>query len=111
MPIRLPFATASILFFALTSPCLSSQQGINNPPGRQEVEKHPLVLEAPTGPQPRRLNVAEVRHDAMELATLAQSLPSEIEQVTNGTLPKDLNQKLKRIEKLSKSLRSQIALQ
>ncbi len=58
---------------------------------------------------PRRtLDLAKLRRDADELAALAQSVPSAVDQTTKGVLPKDLNDKLKRIEKLAKGLRSQI---
>jgi hypothetical protein len=52
---------------------------------------------------------AKLKHDADELASLAQSIPLEIDQTTKGVLPGDLNEKLKRIEKLAKQLRSQIS--
>ncbi|HET9408213.1 MAG TPA: hypothetical protein VFO39_13315 [Candidatus Sulfotelmatobacter sp.] len=51
---------------------------------------------------------AKLRKDADELATLAQGIPSEIDQTGKGILPKDLGEKLKRIEKLAKHLRSQV---
>jgi hypothetical protein len=50
----------------------------------------------------------ELQQEAEELAQLAQSIPAEVEQVNHGVLPKDLNNKLKRIEKLSKHLRSDL---
>lgn len=52
---------------------------------------------------------AKLRHDADELAALAQSVPPEVDQTAKGVLPKDLAEKLKRIEKLAKQLRSQIS--
>jgi len=51
----------------------------------------------------------KLKHDADELAALAGAVPSEVDQTTKGMLPKDLTEKLKRIEKLAKHLRSQIA--
>jgi hypothetical protein len=55
------------------------------------------------------IDPAKLRRDADELATLAQSVPTEVDQTTKGVLPKDLNDKLKRIEKLAKQLRSRIS--
>jgi hypothetical protein len=52
---------------------------------------------------------AKLRRDADELASLAQSVPPEVDQTNKGVLPKDLSEKLKRIEKLAKQLRSQIS--
>ena len=51
----------------------------------------------------------KLKHDADELAAMAQSVPSAIDLTTRGVLPRDLNDKLKRIEKLAKELRSQIS--
>ncbi len=47
--------------------------------------------------------------EADELLSLAQLIPSEVQQVQNGRLPKDLSGQLKRIEKLSKHLRRGIS--
>jgi len=41
---------------------------------------------------------------------LAESVLSEVDQTTKGLLPKDLSEKLKRIEKLAKQLRRQLSL-
>jgi len=50
----------------------------------------------------------ELKKDADELARLSQSVPVDIETLNRGLVSKDLNEKLKRIEKLSKKLRIQI---
>ena len=64
----------------------------------------------PPPPVPRRtIDLAKLRHDADELATLAQSVPQDINQTTKGVLPKDLSEKLKRIQKLAKQLQSQVS--
>jgi len=54
-------------------------------------------------------DMARLKQDADELASLAQSIPPDVDQTTKGMLPKDLDKKLKRIEKLSKQLRSRIS--
>jgi hypothetical protein len=54
------------------------------------------------------VNLAKLRQDADELATLASSIPNEVNETTKGELPKDLPGKLKKIEKLAKRLRSQL---
>jgi hypothetical protein len=54
-------------------------------------------------------NPGQRQKDADELARLAESLPAEVAQVNRGILPKDLSDKLKKIEKLSKRLRGEIA--
>jgi hypothetical protein len=50
-----------------------------------------------------------MRDQAHELAMLAQTIPEDVSQVTRGTLPKDMSEKLKRIEKLSKTLRGELS--
>lgn len=54
-------------------------------------------------------DLVKLKQDADQLATLAQLIPSDVDQTTKGILPKDLDQRLKRIEKLAKQLRSQIS--
>ena len=73
-----------------------AQMGRDLPP---PLESHPNV------------DAAKVKHDADELAALAQSIPSAVDQSTKGVLPKDLGEKLKRIERLAKHLRGEPATQ
>jgi hypothetical protein len=54
------------------------------------------------------LDTRQLKKDAEELASLSQSVPFDVEAVSRGVVSKDLNEKLRRIEKLSKRLRSQI---
>jgi hypothetical protein len=49
--------------------------------------------------------MAQVKRDADELAKLAGQIPSSVEQANKGVLSKDLSDRLKRIERLSKQLR------
>jgi len=81
------------------------------PPGIREADKIDAQTQQnmppPANPH-RTIDLDKLRHDANELASLAQSVPPDIDQTTKGVLPKDLTDKLKRIEKLAKQLRSQI---
>ena len=110
------FVAIPLFFVQLTA----SQQDSNQQPpdrsreliqpiGRVEAAKHPLVLEPPIGPRPLKLDPAKLREEADELSKLAQSVPIDIDQVAQGKLPKDTADKLKRIEKLSKHLRGELA--
>jgi hypothetical protein len=63
----------------------------------------------PPAYQRQSVDQARLRQDADELASLAKSIPPAIDQTTKGLLPEDLDQKLKRIEKLAKQLRSRIS--
>ena len=55
-----------------------------------------------------KIDAAQVKRDAEELAKLAGEIPPGVEQANKGVLPKDLNERLKRIEKLSKQLRREL---
>jgi hypothetical protein len=63
-----------------------------------------------TSPQKKRLHldIVTMEREAKEIAALASTIPSDIEQLKKGLLPSDAVDKLKRIEKLSKQLRGQI---
>ncbi|MGO9649771.1 MAG: hypothetical protein ACLPOO_17150 [Terriglobales bacterium] len=79
------------------------------PPGKREIAKYPLQLEAPIPPPKRTVDPVKLRAEANELADLAREVPSDVDQVSQGKLPKDFADKLKRIEKLSKHLRGELA--
>lgn len=76
--------------------------------GKQEVEKHQMVLEPPPPPQAQKLDPAKLRDEADELAKLAQLIPQDMGQITQGKMPKDAINRLKRIEKISKQLRTEL---
>ncbi|HEV2176163.1 MAG TPA: hypothetical protein VGW33_03025 [Terriglobia bacterium] len=101
-----------------------AQQGPPNfpaPNGAPGPGSEPVLVH-PTRPHPpgdfegkpeditprRRFNAAQTRKDAEQLATLASKIPGEIDQVSKGALPKDLNQQLKQIGKLAKRLRGEV---
>src|SRR5271166_4373954 len=80
------------------------------PAGQREVDKAEVQFDRSIPPPAdlrQSIDVARIRQDASELANLAQSIPPAVDQTTKGFLPKDLDQKLRRIEKLAKQLRSQ----
>jgi hypothetical protein len=52
----------------------------------------------------RRVDGTQLLREAKELAKLADEVPPLVEQANKGLLSKDLNDRLKRIEKLSKQL-------
>jgi hypothetical protein len=55
------------------------------------------------------LDPAELQQEVQELSRLAQDLTQDIDAVNRGILPKDTVSKLKRVEKLAKRLRKEIA--
>jgi hypothetical protein len=56
-----------------------------------------------------QIDATALQREAKELLDLSQSVQPDIESLKRGLLSKDLTDKLKRIEKLSKRLRSEIA--
>jgi hypothetical protein len=86
----------------------TASPGHVEPPGKQEIAKYPLQLEPPTPPAKRTLDPVKLHAEANELADLARSVPSDVDEVSQGKLPKDFAEKLKRIEKLSKHLRGEL---
>jgi hypothetical protein len=93
--------------------CLVSSPGTSQkrtPPGIRDVQQyetnHPL--EPPLVIKPR-LDLDEMQRQAQQLASLAQSVPADVDKVAAGVLPKDTINKLRQIEKLSKGLRSKLA--
>jgi hypothetical protein len=72
-------------------------------PEEIQVQKHP-------SPDDLRARVANVQlqKDAKELAELCASVPGDMDGVKQGLLSKDLLEKLKRVEKLSKHVREQL---
>ena len=63
----------------------------------------------PPVPARHSLDLAKLQQEADELSKLAQSIPPDVADIRKGTLPKDVTQKLKQIEKLSKELRKQLS--
>jgi hypothetical protein len=56
-----------------------------------------------------RTDPIQLQREAKELLDLSQSIQPDIANVNRGLLPKDTLKKLKRIEKLSKHLRSELS--
>ena len=54
---------------------------------------------------------SQMRREAAELAELAATIPPDVAQATKGVLPKDLKDRLKKIEKISKRLRNELRLE
>ena len=62
------------------------------------------AVQPSTAPDPQ-----ELKRDAEELAQLSQTVPAEVEGMSRGLVSSRLNDRLKRIEKLSKKLRDALA--
>jgi hypothetical protein len=104
---------ASIVFvFCLMffSSCDFGQGTRPIPPGVREADKQTNTpIEPPANVKPKPVDSAKLRQEAEELAKLSAAVPSQMDQVGQGKMPKDLSDQLKRIEKLAKHLRSEIS--
>ena len=86
------------------------QGGRPIPPGIREADKQSNApIEPPAQAKQKPADPAKLQQEAEELAKLSTGLPSQIEQLNHGQIPKDLAEQLKRIEKLAKHLRSEIS--
>lgn len=56
----------------------------------------------------RHVDLAQLQKEADQLASTAQTIPSDVASIRKGILPKDLIEKLKQIEKLSRRLRTEL---
>jgi hypothetical protein len=76
----------------------------------RKADQLPGPADVPPVNQPTcsRPSPEAMRDQARELAMLAQSIPEDVSKVVGGTLPKNMSEKLKRIEKLSKILRGEL---
>lgn len=80
------------------------------PPGLHEGERQiNKPLDPPLPATDGVPSSAKLRQEANELAELSARIPSQIGLVAEGRLPKDLADKLKRIEKLAKHLREELS--
>jgi hypothetical protein len=83
------------------------------PQAKSNYPKPPAPLDssdtaqAPTTAS-RRLDLVQLQRDADDLARTAQTIPTDVASVRKGMLPKDVIDKLKQIEKLSKRLRTEL---
>ncbi len=102
------------LLFVLLGLCLSAA-GQSVPPGAPippGYEPPPPTIYAPAypgRPQTVRVDPTVLQREARELLELSESVQPDIESLKRGLLHKDLIDRLKRIEKLSKRLRNEIA--
>ena len=89
---------------------VSSQNGTIVPPGHTAANRATRQAEnvEPPAPLVQNVTAAQVLQQANDLLSLAQQVHADTEQATKGLLAKDLKDKLKRIEKLSKQLRQEL---
>jgi methionine-rich copper-binding protein CopC len=103
---RFPFLTllaALCLFTAAATP----QTTGHHYPTPPEPMNPQAPAEAPSTAT-RRVDLLQLQREADDLARTAQTIPSDVASVRKGMLPKDVIEKLKQIEKMSKHLRTEL---
>ena len=68
------------------------------------------IASQPPGRLSGKVNSEQLRRDVEEFAQLGKTIQAEIAEAQKGTLPKDLSEHLKKIQKLSKRLRAELSL-
>jgi len=107
MPARL--ACLLVVLFAV--PGISQQStGPSNIQDRigKKIDWHNQMAEGTIPPEelnPAAARLQSLHHDAEELSALSASLQSDLQQLRRGFLARDLGEKLKKMEKLSKKVR------
>lgn len=105
---RLPQPTAGDL---QTVPA-AAEAGFNA--GAAQASRTPETEPRPPGQWPqsggrRMVDVIQLKNEARELTNLSNALPTQMEQIGNGQLPKELIDTLKKIEKLAKHIRGEVS--
>ena len=105
---RCILSVAALLFFASSMAPQTPGRGFPTPPPSLDQEK-----QAPTPGQhsptaARHTDLEQAQREADNLARVAQTIPADMVKIREGMLPKDVIEKLKQIEKLSKHLRSEL---
>lgn len=77
-----------------------------SPRGREHFPGEPPEMQPVVRKKP--LDLVAARKEAHELADTAGRVSGQIDMISKNTLPKDLIQQLKQVEKLAKTLRKQI---
>lgn len=88
----------------------SAQSRNNWPHPPAPADKSTTTSQTPSTAVGPRVDSVQLQREAKELLELSQSLQPDMESVNHGLLPKDIIEKLKRIEKLSKHLRGELAV-
>jgi Tfp pilus assembly protein PilO len=105
MPVRLVFLLLVLLAVSAVGQGGLPQNTQNRLNAKAERRDQLNAQSAPLPEDAAAARLQVVRRDAEELSALSVSLQSDLRQLQNGLLAKDLHENLKKMEKLSKKLR------
>jgi hypothetical protein len=101
-----------LLLFAvlLFVPAVSQQTSLQNQIAQRVDAREQRISQVATPPAPdtKTARLQELQQDVIALSTLSASVQSDLQQLQKGFLVKDLNENLKKMEKLSKKLRREV---
>lgn len=100
---RSPILGVLLVVSCLLAPTSRSQNVNPEMPREVDAQHHASPEEARD-----RIGDAQLQKDTKELAELCSALKPELDAVQKGMLGKDVLEKLKRVEKLSKRVREQL---
>ena len=106
------FRCAILAYFMVACAVFAAGQAVKRdaPPYPPEpADKSITADQQQTSHSRLRIDRLQIQTEAREISELAQTVPLDIDHVNRGMLPKDVIEKLKRIEKLAKHLRAEIA--
>lgn len=111
MEVHLSAARMVLLVSLLTVPAVTQQSGMITPqlPGRNWTMAPAVRPEPPRESDLKAIRLQVIHEDAEHLSALSISLQSDLQQLQRGMLTKDLAENLKKMEKLSKKLRQEVA--
>ena len=84
----------------------SPSRGFPTPPPTMDNSRVPATDKQAT--PARHADLAQAQREADDLARISQTIPADVTKIREGMLPKDVIEKLKQIEKISKRLRTEL---
>jgi hypothetical protein len=102
-----------MLLIAAASLCIPAfaqtpTRGFPQPPQSMDPQNQPQPAAKDPATPARRPDLAQAQREADTLARMAQTIPADMAKIREGMLPKDVIEKLRQIEKMSKHLRAQL---
>jgi len=101
------FGLLLLFFLCLPGSAQTRPAGFPKPP--EPADKSSTAAQEPATTRRIHIDAVQLQRETREMLELSQSLQLDIDQVDHGLFPKDTIEKLKRIEKLSKHLRGELA--
>lgn len=99
---------AIFLFVSLAVPQNTGHHFPTPPESMDPKPPAPPSNQSPAVPK-LRVDFAQAQKEADDLARTAETIPADVASLRKGMLPKDVIEKLKQIEKISKHLRSELS--